>query len=414
MFRWLSDWLMTCRNTVFAFVLAIFLTPALVISGLQGPVVSAMAAPPLEVMAGSMILVGFRGQTPADLSADLLEDVRAGRLGGVILFDREYSTGESRNIVSPEQVQTLVDALQEAAGQGPLGTLLVGVDQEGGKVCRLKEKYGFASVPSAEEMGTWPTERIREIGRMTGREMAAVGINVDFAPVLDVRVHGGDGTGLGDRGRIFSRDPKRVAECGPAFADGLRDAGVVPVFKHFPGLGSAGKNTHFSLPDVTDSWSGIELLPFREAFAQKESFGDDRTGGTGAGIGAVMAAHVFNRNLDPDLPSSLSPRVIDGLLRTEMGWDGVVISDDLQMRAVNDGRGMEELVRLAILAGNDILLFGNNLEYRENLQRDVLRAVLDLVQRGEIDPERIERSWQRIERLRTALKKGARSGNVPD
>ena len=335
----------------------------------------------VEEMAGAMLMVGFQG---AQAPESVREAVAAGRLGGIILFDKGRGGADFYNIVSPEQVKALTSSLQSVAPR----PLLVAVDQEGGKVRRLKTERGFQPLPSAEEMGRMTTDEVRLLGLRAGREMAALGINVDLAPVVDMRLSA-KSPGLGDAGRLFGADADQVTGRALAFADGLWQAGVLPALKHFPGLGSAGEDSHHDLPDVTDSWSRKELLPYEAAFRR-------------GWPGMVLVAHIYHRGMDEKLPSSLSPAVIEGLLRKNMDWDGVVISDDLQMGAVS-GRSLEERVRLALLAGNDILLFGNYLKYDERLHERVFQAVLSLVQNGEVSRERLERSWRRIEAMKSRL-----------
>ena len=338
----------------------------------------APSSPTVEEMAGAMLMVGFEG-TSAPRS--VLDAVAAGRLGGVILFDRGRGGAAFHNIVSPGQVKALTSSLQAVAPR----PIFVAVDQEGGKVRRLKTERGFLPLPSAESMGRMPADEVRNLGLRAGREMTSLGINVDLAPVVDVRLSSRS-PGLGDAGRLFGADAALVTRQALAFADGLMQAGVVPALKHFPGLGSAGEDSHHQLPDVTRRWQPAELLPYEEAFGK-------------GWPGMVLVAHIYHRGMDESLPSSLSPAVIEGLLRRDMGWDGVVISDDLQMGAVS-GRALEERVRLALLAGNDILLFGNYLKHDENLHEKVFQAVLHLVQSGEVSRERLERSWRRIETVK--------------
>ena len=339
-------------------------------------------SPSLEEMAGGMIMVGFQGTSALP---SVLEAVAAGRIGGVILFDKGKKAGESYNIESPAQLKSLTSSLQNASPR----TLLIAVDQEGGRVRRLKTERGFGALPSAADMGRMSVEDVYVLGFRAGQEMAALGINVDLAPVVDLRLSPVS-PGLGDADRLFGSQPEAVTKRALAFADGLYEAGVLPALKHFPGLGSAGKDSHHDLPDVTESWSEKELLPYREAFRR-------------GWPGMVLVAHIHHGGMDAVLPSSLSPAVIEGLLRRELGWNGVVISDDLQMGAVYKGRSLEERVRLALLAGNDILLFGNYLKHDPVLHEKVLQAVLDLVRNGEVSRERLERSWRRIEAMKAHL-----------
>ncbi len=341
----------------------------------------AFAAPSVERMIGAMIMVGFRG---LEAPPDLLDAIRSGRVGSVILFDRDRKQGEPRNIASPAQVRALTADLQKAAG----GRLLIAVDQEGGRVSRFKPSRGFFPLPAARDMGRMGTGEVRSLGHRAGAEMRSLGINVDLAPVVDVQ-RSPHSPGLGDMGRLFGSSPSLVSEKALAFAAGLRKAGVIPALKHFPGLGSASKDSHYDLPDVSHTWSRQELAPYIAAFRH-------------GWPGLVMVAHVYNRQLDPVLPCSLSRRVITGLLRQELGFDGVVISDDLQMGAVAKTYGIKEMALLAIDAGCDILAFGNNLQYDPDLHDRAFRAVKELVREGRVSKARLEQSWRRIETLKAA------------
>lgn len=335
-----------------------------------------------EEMAGAMLMVGFRG---LQVSPSVLSAVKAGRLGGVILFDRDLKKAGPRNIVSAQQVKSMTAALQAASPR----LLLIAVDQEGGRVRRLKPENGFFDLPSAEVMGGMEENEVRAFGLQAGREMAELGINADLAPVVDVR-RTFRSPGLGELGRIFSPDARQVSKLALAFSEGLYQAGVLPALKHFPGLGSADRDSHHALPDITGHWNDSELLPYAEAFRRDWP-------------GMVLVAHIYHRGMDPRLPSSLSPSIVEGLLRGRLGWDGVVISDDLQMGAVAKGRSLEEIVRLAIEAGNDILLFGNNLNYEPELHQHAFEAVMKLVRSGIVKRERLERSWKRIEAMKRRL-----------
>ncbi|MGN1038795.1 MAG: glycoside hydrolase family 3 N-terminal domain-containing protein [Mailhella sp.] len=344
----------------------------------------AQASPSAEDMAGAMIMTGFRG---TEAPKAVLQAISRGQLGGVILFDKEWKTGTPCNIDSPEQLKKLVSSLHAASPR----TLFVAVDQEGGKVSRLKAAKGFFSLPSAKEMGRMDMARVRELGFQAGREMKALGINIDLAPVVDLQRFSSS-PGLGDKGRLFGAAPSYAASRALAFSDGLHHAGVLPALKHFPGLGSARKDSHHELPDITESWLEDELIPYKEAFRR-------------GWPGMVLVAHVYHRRMDDSLPASLSPFVVDGLLRKKLGWNGVVISDDLQMAAASGGRTLDEIVFLAIQAGNDILLFGNNLAYDPLLHEKVFHTVMNLVRKGKISRKRLEASWKRIQALKSSMKK---------
>ena len=344
--------------------------------------------PSLEAMAGQMILCGFRGTGESPLSEDLvnlLEDIRSGRVGGVILFNNDAATGESgRNVTSLEQVGRLAALLQKDA---PV-PLFVSVDQEGGRVRRLREEHGVPATPSARELGAGGPRTTRFEAEKLGALLHAAGINLNFAPCLDVDVNP-ESPAIGDKGRSFSADPSAVAAHGKAFAEGLFSAGVIPCYKHFPGHGSAVADSHHGVTDISDTWIRAELEPYREILPVTPP-------------AMVMIGHVLHRELSGTLPASLSSRAILEYLRGELGWQGVVITDDLQMQAVEGSLGREEALRLAVQAGVDILLSGNNLRH-DPLEARTMHAVLvDLARRGEIPEARIRESYRRIMALKEA------------
>lgn len=354
---------------------------------LMGAVSAQADEPSLDVMAGQMIMAGFRGDR---VSADsrIIQDITERHLGGVVLFDYDVALGKAdRNIKSPQQLETLIDQLQAAA---PMGMpLLVGIDQEGGKVQRLRRKWGFTETPSAQQLGSEGPQACRTAGGIVGKTLASVGINMDFAPVADVNVNPKSPV-IGALGRSFSADPQTVAEDALAFVQGLADHGVIACLKHFPGHGSATADSHLGVTDVTETWTDRELEPYQWLFAQGYE-------------GMVMTAHVFNARLDPDRPATLSKIVIDGVLRRQLGWDGVVITDDMEMKAVSKAYGLRERIRLSILAGADILLFGNNLSYDPAIVEKVHSIIIELVNSGEIESSRIRQSYDRIMNLKQRL-----------
>ena len=351
------------------------------VSGAPANAGAGKAAPPLDVMIGSMLMLGFRG---ADLpSGDaFLEQVRAGHVGHVILFDRDVTTGGERNIISPRQVRRLTATLR-AASPGPF---LIAVDQEGGRVRRLKPQRGFADLPSARSMGADSPEKTRAIARQLGEELASLGISVDLAPVADVNSNPAN-PAIGALERSFSPNPAMAAAHALAFGQGLAQRGIIPALKHFPGQGGARKDSHLGLTDITRTWNArADLVPYAQAFAQ-------------GWPGMVMLGHLYHKGLDPQYPATLSRAVVTDLLRGRMGWQGVVISDDMQMKAITDHYGMEQAMLLAVNAGVDILLFGNNLYWDETLPRKVFETLRGLVESGRISRQRIMESWLRITNL---------------
>jgi beta-N-acetylhexosaminidase len=346
----------------------------------------------LEVMTGQMLLAGFRGMT-LDESPELRRDLTEHHLGGVILFDRDVALhSDRRNIESPEQLARLTASLRALARELGLPPPLIAVDQEGGRVQRLKASRGFRETPSAKALAARPDDLLETMsaGLTVGTQLAELGINLDFAPVLDVDANP-QNPAIGALGRSFSASPRVVASHGAAFAGMLREAGVFCCVKHFPGHGSSATDSHLGLPDVTSTWTEAELLPFRRLIEE------DATD-------LVMTGHLFNEHWDPELPASLSPRVVTGMLREGLGFGGVVVTDDLDMAAVAERHSLKERIRLAVLAGSDVLLLGNNLSHDPDLVPKAHAALLELVREGSIPEARIERSWARIRALKDGLR----------
>jgi len=337
----------------------------------------------LEDMIGQMIMVGFRGLT-LEPGNPVLEDIRERRIGGVVLFDVDVPSGSAvRNIRSPEQVRALTAALREASAS----PLLVGIDQEGGKIARLKEKYGFPPSVSARFLGSLDDPAVtRKAAEVTAGVLAEAGFNINFAPVVDLDLNPSNPV-IGGLERSFSADPAIVVRQALEVIRAHRAAGVLTTLKHFPGHGSSREDSHDGFVDVTGIWSRKELEPFARIIE------------AGA-CDAVMTAHIFDADLDPSLPATLSPRVITGILRGELGWDGVVISDDMQMKAVAANYAFDEAVRRAVLAGVDILMFANNSTFDPGVAGKAVAAIGRSVREGTIPAERIERSYRRILRLK--------------
>lgn len=368
------------RATALLLLLCLSAVPAA--AGERGPDATPAPFPPLERMLGAMLMCGFRGTelAPGD---PFLAALAAGRVGNVILFDRDMATGGERNIRSPEQVRRLTATLRAAAP----GPIFIAVDQEGGQVRRLKPQKGFHDLPSAQRLGQGSAAGTLETATLLGEELASLGIDVDLAPVADVDSNPLN-PAIGRLGRAFSSDAAAVARHALAFGKGLARGGVIPVLKHFPGQGCAREDSHLGLPDITRCWDGAtDLLPYAEIF---------RAGWPGM----VMPGHLFHAGLDPEMPATLSRMVIAGLLRQGLGWQGVVISDDMQMRAIAGRYGLRESILLAVRAGVDILLYGNNLEWEDGFADKAFAALRALVDDGSIPVERIRRSWERISALR--------------
>ena len=343
------------------------------------------AALTLEQAVGQMLLVGFRGTELTGSAAAMLRDIQP---GGVILFDRDGPSGGelARNITDRAQLQALTAQLQEQAAI----PYFIAIDAEGGYVNRLKEKYGFAlKVPTAQQLGARPAAETAALAGQLAAEMRDMGLNWNLAPVVDVNVNP-ESPAIGAIERSFSADPAVVAAQAQAFSGAMRQRQVIPTLKHFPGHGSAAGDTHLGVTDVTATYRReLELAPYRELIA-------------GGYADAIMTAHIVNRRLDDaGRPATLSPVIIDGLLRQELGFAGLVVSDDMQMGAIVAQYGPAEAAIAAVQAGVDVILLANQ-QGDYDLQRvyGVRDALLQAVAAGVIPEERIYQSVERILELK--------------
>jgi beta-N-acetylhexosaminidase len=342
--------------------------------------------PDLRAKIAQMLLVGFRGLTVKDATTTVADIADRG-LGGVLLFDYDSPTGTyHRNVASPEQLRELVAGLRAAATI----PLLVAIDEEGGKVDRLKARYGFPATVSEAELGANDdAAETRRRAKAIGETLAGLGIDLDLAPVVDLDVNPTNPV-IGALDRSFSAHPAVVTRQGLAYLAGLHDAGVGGTLKHFPGHGSSTADTHLGWVDVTNTWTKTELVPFRDIIAT-------------ADVDAVLVAHVFDADLDPTYPASLSGAVIEGMLRRDLGFDGVVITDDLQMGALREVYGYATAVERGIIAGADILTIANEQVYEPGIVATTIDIVEAAVAAGRIEPERIDDAWRRISTLKAGL-----------
>ena len=345
------------------------------------------SAAALRQKIGRLLVVGFRGTTLPATSA-IRKAIEAGELGGVILFDRDHLTNTAgRNITSPSQLTALTDALRSAALKGPLGAnLIVSVDQEGGKVARLNPSDGYPATVSEESLGTTnDIAHTTDVATLTAITLAGAGIDLNLAPVVDLNINP-DNPAIGALDRSFSADPAIVVAHSTAVIEAHHAAGIKCAIKHFPGEGSGTGNTDNGIVDVTATWKDVELEPFRSLVAA--GFPD-----------AVMVGHIVNGQLDKDRPASLSKASVTDLLRTDMGWAGPVISDDMQAPAITEAFGMEEVIALALEAGVDLLLFANQQVYDDAIVANTIAIIERLVTSGRISEARIDESVDRVESM---------------
>jgi beta-N-acetylhexosaminidase len=315
---------------------------------------------------GQLFMLGFMGTS---VSADLADLMNEYRPGGLIVF--------KRNLESIEQIAALTNDLQKRS----TSPLLLAIDQEGGRVSRLPT--GFTVFPPCAVLGRCgTTELAYAAASATARELRAVGLNMNMAPVLDLNTNPNNPI-IGDR--AFSADPTQVCELGLAVMAGLHDNQIIACGKHFPGHGDTDVDSHLELPVVRASAErlrGRELRPFRHAVDN--------------GLAAVMTAHVLYPSLDADFPATLSPAILTDLLRDELRFHGVILTDDLEMRAIIDHYGIEEATVLAVKAGADMLLICKERELEVAAMEGLSRAVRD----GTISTARIDASLRRIAHLK--------------
>jgi len=328
----------------------------------------------LENQISQMLMVGFKGTEP-DSDAESLESLQKHCPAGVVLY--------KHNITSPAQLVSLISNLQKHSHT----PLFIAIDQEGGNVVRLRYDQGFCPAESAQEIGRQNQPHITAKWANTiASDLARMGINLNFAPVLDLDSNTQSPV-IGKYGRSFSHLPQLVTENARIFCQVMNQHKVYNCLKHFPGHGSATTDTHLSSADVTHTWDSAELKPYQELI--EENAAD-----------MIMVSHVINRKYDALYPSSLSRAIITGLLRDRLGWQGVVITDDLQMNAVSQHYSLADSLRLAILAGNDLLLFGNTRSTHQVKISQLCQIIRDLVLAGKIPRSYIERSCQRIKQLK--------------
>ena len=342
----------------------------------------------LDEKIGSMLMVGFMG-TSAPQNSQICKDIRTYNLAGVILFDvNPVNHAQAKNIATKSQVAKLTQDLQACSKDRKL---LIAVDQEGGKVQRLKRKYGFyGKFPKAKDVSKMSDVPVIQQYNKMGAELHSVGINYNLAPDVDLAINKRNHV-IYKLGRSYGSDPKEVVKYSKVFMDAMHHNGVLTSLKHFPGHGSSLGDTHKGFVDVTHLWKKVELEPYR-VLAKT------------ATIDTVMVAHVFNKNIDAKYPATLSHKTVNELLRGELGFNGVVITDDLQMGAINKKYGLRNTLKLAIGAGNDILLFGNQLSVKSMVKtKTLVDTVKSLIKSGEVNLADIEKSNQRLETLKEKL-----------
>lgn len=282
----------------------------------------------LKHAVGQLIMAGFEGTR---LPIPLIGALTKGEVGGVILF--------ARNFESREQICELTRQIHAIESPYPIW---VAVDQEGGKVQRIGEKYGSAAIPAALDIAQTTPENAHDIARATADDLKSLGFDLNFAPVLDIHTNPGNPI---IATRAFGTTPEQVIKFALPTMRGLMEGGIIPCGKHFPGHGDTSTDSHTDLPLVThsiDRLRSVEFKPFKAAID--------------AGIPMIMSAHIVMQGLGERFPSTLSPKVMHDLLRAELGFEGVIVSDDLEMDAIIDSFSTQKAVLLGLRAGVDMFL----------------------------------------------------------
>jgi beta-N-acetylhexosaminidase len=342
----------------------------------------------LEQKIGQLFILGFTGDA---VTADhpIAQDISKRNLGGVILFDRCLAQSkDTNNIVNAEQLGLLTASMQDLAE----GTLLVAVDQEGGKVSRFKKERGFPATPAATQLGgSSDLQSTIASAQQTARMLRDVGVNLNLAPVVDLNTYP-ENPIIGKWGRSFSADPSVVVAHSGAWISEHRQQGILSCLKHFPGHGSSHSDSHLGFVDITDTWQEAELLPYQQLISAGQ-------------VDAIMIGHLFHKKFDEQYPATLSRATIQTLLRRRLQFEGVVITDDMQMKAITGHYGLEDACCKALVAGVDLLIIGNNLDHDPFILTRVMEAILRGLDEGTITEARVEKAWSRIQKFKHSIAK---------
>lgn len=327
----------------------------------------------LEDKIGQMLLVGFQG---LEAPKHILDWLQEGKIGGVILF--------ARNVDNPQQLAALCKSIHKAAKY----PALIAIDQEGGMVARLREQNGFTESPGAMALASAQDneQQTETVSTILGTEMCSLGINWNYAPSVDISYNAQNPT-VGTRS--FGNDNQIVSQMAAAAVRGFQKAGVAACAKHFPGLGDTAIDTHLELAALDTDMDYLlenDMLPYRTAVE--------------ADLATIMTTHTLFTTLDKTYPATLSPHIVQRLIREELAYEGVVVSDCMEMRAISDNYGAGESAVLGILAGLDIIL----MSHTRSMQKEAFQAMLDAAHSGRVPLETIDRANARIEQLKAQYK----------
>jgi beta-N-acetylhexosaminidase len=330
-----------------------------------------------------MIMVGINSRTVLTNTDTLNNELKKRKMGGIIIFEKNINPTNSK-----ENLKKLIADLQASS---PI-KLLISIDEEGGKVHRLKEKYGFVKMPSATYLGSQKnTDSTTFYTLSLAEQLAYLGINLNFAPDVDLGSNPNNPV-IAKVGRSYSPNPDVVTKHADASITAHHQHNVKTILKHFPGHGSSTTDSHLGITDVTNLWKLNELFPYNNLIKANK-------------VDAIMTAHIINCHLDSTcLPATLSKTIVGDLLRNIMGFNGVVFSDDMQMFAISKNYGLDNALKLSINAGVDVVLFGNNVSQSDRITATEIHAkIKKMVLSGEISKARINEAYQRIMKLKATL-----------
>ena len=340
----------------------------------------------LDQKIGQLMIAGFR-ENEISKASDISKYIRDYNISGVILYDEDMEKGGSfsRNINSPNQLKNLSKSIQNNVDN----PIFISIDQEGGKVSRLKEEYGFPSFPSWQEIGKLDDiSETKKLAESLANHLDYCGINLNYAPVLDLNY--GEKTYIGNAHRALSKNPEKIIEHSSILIKTLKKKNIFSCVKHFPGQGSGLGDTHQGIDDISNTWSKQELIPYETMI--------------NSGIlDMVMISHVFHRLYDSKLPASLSKNIATELLRKKLHFEGVIICDDPSMKAISNNYSLEDTFTYMINAGIDIFCLGNNLEFDPDYVPKCVQAIKEGINKKKISIEKIEQSTLRINKLKSKL-----------
>lgn len=344
--------------------------------GLAAPALmraSRVNAAEVESMAGKLLVIGFPGSTTDAGSAKALAShIASGRAGGALFLRHNIKSGKDAKALARSFV-------------GADRSSLIAIDQEGGKVQRLGSKQGFTAMPTAQWVaGNKSVAEAKALYAQAGRELKAAGFNMNMAPSVDV--HDPKNPVIGKYGRSFSTDVERISAYAGAFVDGFAAAGVACSIKHFPGHGSSRGDSHDGFVDITSTWNTSELVPFQRL---------------GAKSPMIMGGHLFHPEFsNGKSPVTFSQKALVSKLRNGLGYNGVILTDDLDMGAIRKSFQLKEAIILALAAGNDLLLLSNSLSYDGDLAANAVQWISAAVRDGRIAQSSLQASYNRVMRVR--------------